>query len=71
MADLINRVEQEEITPETASKLGYLANILLRVIEGADFEARIDKLEQEVKDNAKLSGATSDVGVYNPDDEFI
>lgn len=47
MADLINRVEQAEITPETASKLGYLANILLRVIEGADFEARIDALEAQ------------------------
>ena len=47
MADLINRVEQKEITPETASKLGYLANILLRVIEGADFEARIEALENQ------------------------
>ena len=47
LADLINRVEQAETTPELAGKLGYLANILLRVIEGSDMEARITALEAE------------------------
>ena len=45
LANLINRVEQGEATPEMASKLGYLSNILLRVIEGSDFEKRINELE--------------------------
>ena len=47
LADLINRVEQAETTPEMASKLGYLSNILLRVIEGTDLEKRIEALEAE------------------------
>jgi hypothetical protein len=55
LADLINRVEQKEITPETASKLGYLANILLRVIEGADFEARIEALENQQNEEPTCS----------------
>ncbi|MFC1779578.1 hypothetical protein ACFLZU_04510 [Thermodesulfobacteriota bacterium] len=45
LAGLINRVEQGETAPEMASKLGYLSNILLRVIEGSDLEARIEALE--------------------------
>ena len=47
LASLINRVEQGETSPEMASKLGYLTNILLRVIEGSDLEARIEALEAE------------------------
>ena len=45
LANLINRVEQGETSPEMASKLGYLSNILLRVIEGSDLEKRIEALE--------------------------
>ena len=45
LANLINRVEQGETSPEIASKLGYLSNILLRVIEGSDLEKRIEALE--------------------------
>jgi len=47
LANLINRVEQGETSPEMASKLGYLSNILLRVIEGSDLEKRIEALETE------------------------
>jgi len=47
LANLINRVEQGETSPEMASKLGYLSNILLRVIEGSDLEKRIEALEVE------------------------
>jgi len=51
LASLINRVEQGETTPEMASKLGYLSNILLRVIEGTDFEKRISELELNSENN--------------------
>ena len=53
MASLINRLEADEVTPEKAGKLGYLATILLKVIEGSDLEERILKLEQGGNRNGK------------------
>ncbi|MBE0576901.1 MAG: hypothetical protein IH613_13520 [Desulfuromonadales bacterium] len=47
LANLINRVEQGETTPEMASKLGFLVNILLKAIEISDLEKRIEALEQK------------------------
>jgi hypothetical protein len=59
LAGLINRVEQGETAPEMASKLGYLSNILLRVIEGSDMEARIEALEVQ---NEASKGTTGGPG---------
>ena len=70
LANLINRVELGETTPEIASKLGYLSNILLRVIEGSDFEARIEALEKETENNGNKD-ATRNTGEYNPNDKFL
>ena len=68
LGNLINRVEQGETAPEIASKLGYLTNILLRVIEGSDIEARVEKLEADLEES---KSKTSDTGEYNPNDEFL
>ena len=70
LGNLINRVEQGETAPEIASKLGYLSNILLRVIEGSDFEARIEALEEETENNGNKNAA-SNTGEYNPNDKFL
>jgi hypothetical protein len=48
LANLINRTEAGEVEPGTAGKLGYLASILTRVIEGSDVERRLDILESKL-----------------------
>jgi len=50
LANLINRTESGEIDVNLSGKLGYLASILHRVIEGGDLEARIATLEKQFKD---------------------
>lgn len=49
LANLINRTESGEVDANLSGKLGYLASILHRVIEGGDLEARIDVLEKQLK----------------------
>ena len=46
MASLINRTEAGELDPIIATKLGYLATSMIRVIEKSDHEERLKKLEQ-------------------------
>lgn len=46
LANLINRAESGETEIMTASKLGYLASILAKVIETSDLEERIKRLEE-------------------------
>ena len=53
LANLINRTEAGKVEAGTAGKLGYLASILTRVIEGSDMEKRIEALENQVLDQAK------------------
>lgn len=50
LADLIHRVDADEIDGSKASKLGYLANILLSGIRADELEDRLTKLEQAVKE---------------------
>lgn len=45
LADCINRLEMNEITPEKARTAGYLAQHLLRAIENTELEDRLAKLE--------------------------
>ncbi len=49
LSSLINRVESKEVDIVTAGKLGYLSQILYRVVEGSDFERRIEALEEKHK----------------------
>ena len=49
LADVTNRLNRDEIDYNKASKLGYLLQILFRVIEGSDIEKRLSALEKIVK----------------------
>ena len=48
-ANLINRTEAGELDAILAGKLGYLASLLVRVIEKRDLEKRVEELERRVK----------------------
>ena len=48
IASLINRTEHSEIDPNVASKLGYLAINLAKIIEGCTLEKRIESLEKQL-----------------------
>ena len=54
LAGLINRTEAGEVEPALAGKLGYLANSLVRVIEGAELESRIEALEKSLGQNGQI-----------------
>ncbi len=49
LADTVNRLNKDEIKPDKASKLGYLCQILARVIETNDLEKRVEALENELR----------------------
>ncbi|NIN00861.1 MAG: hypothetical protein GTO24_23095 [candidate division Zixibacteria bacterium] len=48
LAHLIHSTEAGEIDPQTAGRLAYISNILLRAIEGGDLERRVDALEKKI-----------------------
>ena len=48
LGKLINEVRREEIKESTASKLGYLANILVSTLKDAELEDRVQRLEQQI-----------------------
>ena len=47
-ANVIGRLDRGELDAAIASKLGYLVAILLKSIESANLENRIQKLEQRI-----------------------
>ena len=49
LARTINQMLRGEIERDVASKVGYLANILLRALETGALEARVEKLEEGMK----------------------
>ena len=51
LAALINETRMGKVEPGLAGKLGFLLNVLRAVISDSDLEARILKLEEEVKKN--------------------
>ena len=46
LADTVNKLNRDEIEVNKASKLGYLLQIMARVIEGSDLERRVTELEK-------------------------
>lgn len=48
LAHLINSTEAGEIEPQTAGRLAYISNILLKAIEGSELQKRIEALENVV-----------------------
>ena len=53
LAHTINQLNLDLMEPGKASKLGYLCQILAKVIEGNDLEKRVTVLEQELLDVEK------------------
>jgi hypothetical protein len=49
LASVINRVEVGEIDPAKAGRPAYITNILVRIIETSDIEARLEALEARIK----------------------
>ncbi|MFA7426028.1 MAG: hypothetical protein WCZ16_13290 [Desulfosarcinaceae bacterium] len=48
LADLINQLNRNEIDEGKARSLGYLLQILSKVIEGDALEARVTALEKQI-----------------------
>ena len=48
LANLVNRVESGEVEPAKASKIGFLINILAKLIEGTELEKRVEELEKAI-----------------------
>jgi hypothetical protein len=53
LADTVNQFNRDEIEANKASKLGYLLQILARVIEGSDLESRVQELEKAINQKGK------------------
>ena len=45
---MINSTEAGEIEPQTAGRLAYICNILLKSIEASELEKRIEEIEQKI-----------------------
>ena len=52
LAGLINRAENNQVEPNLAGRLGYLAINLAKIIEGSTLERRIEALEKEMGSKA-------------------
>ena len=53
LANTINKLKDDELKPEKAGRMGYLANILLRAIEGNEVEKRLESIEDLLKDRQR------------------
>lgn len=53
LANLINRAENAAIDPNLASKLGYLAINLAKIIENSTLEKRIEAIEKQLDPKAE------------------
>jgi len=50
LANLILRVERDELEPAKAGRLGYLVNILLAAVRADDLERRLAALEKRIEE---------------------
>ena len=48
LARVANDLNDDQVTADKARALGYIVSIMAKVLEGSDFEARLEKLEMEV-----------------------
>lgn len=56
LADITNQLNRDEIDPNKASKLGYLLQILSKIIMGDDIERRVVALEESWKNQGEKNG---------------
>ena len=54
LADVTNRLNCDEIDPAKAGKLGYLCQILARIIESGDLEKRLTYIEETIKNQGGI-----------------
>ena len=54
LADVTNRLNRDEIDPAKAGKLGYLCQILARIIESGDIEKRLTHIEETIKNQGDI-----------------
>jgi len=52
LARTINALLRDEIAESKASKVGYLANVLLRALESSALESRLEALEKRMLEEA-------------------
>jgi len=55
LANVINRLEKGELDAKVAGKLGYLAGILLKALEGAELADRLAKIEERIEKLMEVS----------------
>jgi hypothetical protein len=55
LSKLINGVMRAEIEPGTATKIGYLAGVLLKAIEVSEIENRLNELEIQAEEFQRLN----------------
>jgi len=48
LANLINRVEANELEVQKAGRLAYISQILLKALENTDLEERLEALEKKL-----------------------
>ena len=53
LAHVVNELNLDRMEPQKAGKMGYLLQILARVIEGNDLEARVAAIELELSNAEK------------------
>jgi len=53
LSGLIRKVEFSKIDGNTAEKIGFLTNVMLKVLETGDFERRLKILEESVHENLR------------------
>lgn len=61
LGETINQVRRGELDPKISNAIGYLAGILVRVIETADIEIRLQRLEETQKAQGPASGNQQEV----------
>lgn len=49
MSETINQVRKGQIDPRVANAIGYLANVLIKAVEGSSLEDRLAEMEALVK----------------------
>lgn len=60
LAEAIRDVRSKKITPRTASAISQLCNSLHRILQTADIEARLARLEQQLAEQASRTSVDTD-----------
>jgi len=53
MSDVTNEVHRDTIDPTKGSRLAYMVNVLLKIVQGTDLEKRVERLEAALSESEK------------------